>query len=375
MGRKFYIIAGEASGDLYGSSLVESMLKSDPEIRFKGFGGEKMKKAGVDISIGIDKLAIMGFLEVMVRMWDLLAYFRRAKSEILEFKPDALILVDYPGFNLRMAEWAKKRGIKVYYFIAPMVWAWGKKRIPKIKANIDKLFVILPFEKAFFNAHGIDVKYVGNPLIEEINKFKPAPDFLKNLNVPSDCVKVAFFPGSRVAEIERNVDPVIPVIEKNKDKVFLVAARSELNSKKLKKLIQLKNVRIIYDQNYDILNVADAGIIKSGSSSLEAAIFRIPHVVIYKTGFINQFIIKRLVTGIKFASLVNLILDRKVVSELLQDQINTENIGKELEGVLNASNRLEMIKDFEKCINAIKINKYPSEMVAEYILENIEINT
>lgn len=368
MKRKFYIIAGEASGDMYGSSLVESMLKIDPDIRFKGFGGEKMKKSGVDISVGIDKLAIMGFLEVLMNLRRILSYFRKAKSEILQFQPDALILIDYPGFNMRMAEWAKKRGLKVYYYIAPMVWAWGKKRIPKIKAYIDKLFVILPFEKEFFKTHGIDAVYVGNPLLEEISKFRSDPVFFDKYNIPTGSVKVAFFPGSRVAELKSNIDPVLPVIEKSKDKIFLVAARSDIKSILLTRISHLDNVRIIYDQNYDILNVADAGIIKSGTASLEAVIFKLPHVVIYKISYISHLIIKKVVTGIKFASLINIILGKEVVTELLQEQICPQNVDKELCRVLTPSIRDEMINEFEKCKLAIKIEKFPSELVAEYIM-------
>jgi lipid-A-disaccharide synthase len=368
--RKYYIIAGEASGDMYGSSLVESMLKIDPNLRFKGFGGEKMKKSGVDISIGIDKLAVMGFLEVLLNIMRILSYFRKAKSEILEFQPDALILIDYPGFNLRLAEWAKKRGLKVYYYIAPMVWAWGKKRIPKIKAYTDKLFVILPFEEEFFKNHGIDAVYVGNPLLEEISKFRSDPAFSDKYSIPSESVKVAFFPGSRLAELKNNIDPVLSVIEKSKDKIFLVAARSELKSKIQPRLSHLDNVRIIYDQNYDILNVADAGIIKSGTASLEAVIFKVPHFVIYKTSYISNLIIKKLVTNIKFASLINLILDKEVVTELLQEQIYPKNVDKELSRVLTPSIRDLMINDFEKCKFSIKIEKNPSELVAEYIVGN-----
>ena len=369
MGRKYYIIAGEASGDMYGSSLVESMLKIESDLQFKGFGGEKMGKVGVDISIDIEKLSIIGFFEVLKNLRKILSYFKKAKSEIMQFQPDGLILIDYPGFNLRMAEWAKKRGIKVYYYIAPTVWAWGKGRIPKIKANIDKLFVIFPFEKEFFKSHGIESIYVGNPLMEEINKFKPDPDFLSRHNIPSESKKIAFFPGSRISELNRNIDPILPVIENNGDKIFIVAARSSLNNEKFIELNSMDNVRIVYDRNYDILKVADAGIIKSGTASLEAAIFKVPMVVIYKTGLLNQIIIKQLVTGIKYASLINLILNKQVVTELFQNEINPENVQRELEKILFSERRQQMLNDFEQGIKAILIDRYPSEVVAEEILE------
>jgi lipid-A-disaccharide synthase len=175
--KKFYIIAGEVSGDMHAANLVRAMHKIDSDIRFKGFGGEKMLKANVKISRGLDKLSQVGFLEIIKQLGDIKKNFKIAKSEILEFKPDALILLDYPGFNLRMAEWAKSQGIKVFFYISPQVWAWGKKRVVKMKKFIDQLFVILPFEEEFFRKNGINAEFVGNPLIEEIDKFEVQDDF------------------------------------------------------------------------------------------------------------------------------------------------------------------------------------------------------
>ena len=243
----------------------------------------------------------------------------------------------------------------------------GKNRIKKIKDYIDKLFVILPFEKDFFKKHNISVEYVGNPLVEEISKYKFDPDFLINNSVPAEKIKVAFFPGSRLNEIKKNIDPLIPLLRKNKDMIFLIAARSDVKLKNITELKNLKNVRIIFDQNYDILKVSDAGIIKSGTASLEAVIFRVPHVVIYKTGLFNQLIMGRIVRRIKFASLVNLILDKPVVNELFQDKVNSENVETELLKTLETVNRKRMLNDFDQCINAIMIEKYTSELVARHI--------
>lgn len=371
MGRKYYIIAGEASGDSYGSSLVESMLKIDADIRFKGFGGDKMKKSGVDISIGIDKLAVIGFLEVLVNLRRILSYFRKAKSEILQFQPDALILIDYPGFNLRMAEWAHKRGMKVYYYIAPQVWAWGIGRIPKIRSFIDRLFVILPFEESFFKLHNVNSEYVGNPLMEEIDSFIPDKTFLSENNIDVNKKKIAFFPGSRKAEILKHIEPVLPVIENNPDMIFLVAARSGQDTKELKSLYRQPNVRIIFDKSYDILHNSDAGIIKSGTSTLEALVFNVPLVVIYKTSFISQLIIKHLVNDIKFVSLINLIHNKEVVKELLQYKVTPQNISAELQKVLDSKTREFILKDYS-LIRAILIkDKYTSKVVAEKIISDI----
>jgi lipid-A-disaccharide synthase len=266
-----------------------------------------------------------------------------------------------------MANWAKKNQIKVYYYIAPMVWAWGKNRIQSIKDHIDKLFVILPFEKDFFEKHNISVEYVGNPLVEEISKYKFDPDFLINNNIPAEKVKVAFFPGSRISEIKKNIYPLIPLIRKNKDIIFLIAARSDVKLHNIIELKNLENVRIVFNQNYDILKVSDAGIIKSGTASLEAVIFKVPHVVIYKTGLFNQLIMGRIVRRIKFASLVNLILDKPVINELFQNKVNSENVETELLKTLETVNRKRMLDEFDQCISSITIDKNTSDLVAGHI--------
>ncbi|MGE5354806.1 MAG: lipid-A-disaccharide synthase [Deltaproteobacteria bacterium] len=374
MRKKYYIIAGEASGDMYGASLVNAMIKLNPETEFRGFGGEKMKNAGVNITLGIDRLAIFGFFEVLLNFKRLLSYFTVAKKEILEFQPDAVIFIDYPGFNMRMAKWAKENHIKVYYYIAPKVWAWGKNRIETLKKYVDKLFLILPFEKEFFKKHGVDAVYVGNPLLEEINKYNFDPGFSLKHNIPSEKIKIAFFPGSRINELKKNIEPLVPLIRNSQNMIFLIAARSDVKFKKLKELKNYENVRIIYDQNYDILKLADAGIIKSGTASLEAVIFRLPHVVIYKTGLINQLIMEPIIRRLKFSSLVNLILDKMSVKELFQNRVNPYYVDMELQKTLEPVNRKRMLDDFDQCINSIMIKKYPSELVAEHILsDNLKI--
>jgi len=370
MPNKYYIIAGEVSGDMHAANLVSAMLKKEPSIQFKGFGGNKMAASGVEISRGLDKLSLIGFVEIIKHLGTIKENFKIAKKEILKFKPTAIILIDYPGFNLRMAEWAKEQNIKVYFYVAPQVWAWGKKRVVKMKKFIDKLFVILPFEQEFFRKNGVDAEFVGNPLLEEIDKFKKQDDFKLSNKIPKGKKIVAFLPGSREEEIKRNINSVIPVIKNNQDKHFLVAAKSELQSSYFDSLAELENVQIIYDKSYDIYNVSDAGIIKSGTSTLEAALFNLPQVVVYRINYLSYLIAKNLVKDLKFVSLVNLIFDKKVVTELLQHDFNSENVKLELSLLFEDKPRRTMLDNYQNLRNMLLKGKYASEIVAEKILED-----
>ena len=366
--RKYYIIAGEASGDMHAANLVSAMYKIDPNLTIKGFGGEKMSNAGVDISRGLDKLSLVGFVEILKHIKTIKENFKIAKREIEELKPEALILIDYPGFNLRMAKWAKSKNIKVYYYIAPQVWAWGKKRVKKMKKYIDRLYVILPFEEEFFKNNDINAEFVGHPLLEEISKFTMEDDFLVKNKIPVNKKIIAFLPGSRESEIQRNINSVIPVIKNNQDKYFLVAAQSNLDQTYFNSLDQLGNVKIIYDQTYKIFNVADAGIIKSGTSTLEAALFELPQVVVYKVNFLSYLIAKNLVKDIEFVSLVNLILDKEVVRELLQNDFNVENLDKELNMLFDNKKCNSILQSYQNLKTKISKDKYASDVVAEILL-------
>lgn len=369
MSRRFYIIAGEKSGDIHGSDLVKAIKKIEPETQFKGFGGNLMRNEGVEISIHIDKLAVIGFSAVVLNIFRLLSYFKLAKHEIKEFKPDAVILIDYPGFNLRLAGWLHKKGIKVYYYIAPMVWAWGTGRIKKIKKNIDKLFVILPFEEEFFKKHGIDCTYVGNPLFEKIDSYIPDPEFLQTNNIPVEKTKIAFFPGSRRAEIRHHMRPMVQFIRDNNDKIFLIATSDEFYSDYLKIIQNEPNVRIIFNKNYDVLYYSDAGIIKSGTSSLEAVLFRLPHLVVYKTGFINYVLMSYFLRNLKYISLASFILGKKIIDEFLQYDYNYVNISKHITKILTENVKSQMQNDYEECIELLKMDIKVSESLAKKILE------
>ncbi|HHH54518.1 MAG TPA: lipid-A-disaccharide synthase [Bacteroidetes bacterium] len=364
---RYYIIAGEPSGDMHAANLVKAMYRINPKLEIKGFGGEKMAKAGVDITRDLDKLSFVGFFEILKHLKTIKENFDIAKKDILDFKPKAIILIDYPGFNLRIAKWAKSKGIKIYYYIAPQVWAWGKGRIKKIKKYIDKLFVILPFEEDFFRKNNINAEYSGHPLLDEISLFKMEDDFLVKNGIPAIKKIVAFLPGSRQSEIDKHIEAVLPVIKKNTDMFFLVAARKGLNSTKLKSLEQLSNVKVFFDETYKILNVSDAGVIKSGTSSLEAAFFELPQIVIYKMNPLSYILVK-LLTGIKYASLVNLILEKESVKELIQFDFTSENVDKELKALFDSQKREKILRDYNVLKGIIKRDKKASELVAQSIL-------
>ena len=371
MSKRFYIIAGEASGDLHGSALVRAIIKAEPQTYFRGFGGKSMKSVGVDISIDIEKLAVIGFREVLGNLKSLLSYFSRAKQEILEFKPDALILIDYPGFNLRLAKWANSKGIKVFYYIAPQVWAWAGYRTKAIRKYTDRLFVILPFEEDFFKSRNIDAEYVGNPVVEAIEAFMPDPEFSKRYDIPVEKIKIAFFPGSRMSELHKHLDTVVPVIKSNPDKIFLVAVKSGLQHKKLDLLAEMPNTRLIPDSNYDILHISDAGIIKSGTSTLEAALFDLPQVVIYRTSFISYHIFKALAAPIKYVSLVNLVLNKPAVEELLQNKLTPNYLSSALQNILDPAISQSIREDYSVCRSMLKKETYASELTARKILSSV----
>lgn len=368
--RKFYIIAGEISGDIHGAALVVSLRKFFPEAVFKGFGGNEMSKVGVEISVGLDKLSIMGFVEVIKHLGTIRQNFKIAKEEIVQFNPDAVIFIDFPGFNLRMARWAKKRDFKVFYYIAPMVWAWGKGRISGIKKYIDKFFVILPFEEKFFTSHNVNALYIGHPLKSKIAKFEPDPDFYLKYKIRENTNFIAVFPGSRPSEIEKHKGVIISTIKSNPNMLFVISIKSELENNYFNDFRNLDNAILIADDNYNVLAYAYAGIIKSGTSSLEAALFSLPHVVIYKTSLISYLIIKNIVK-IKFASLVNLILNKESVHELLQYNLTDKNLSNELMNLLNSEVRKEILKDFEKLKSLLTVDNSPTEMAGKSIYDDL----
>jgi lipid-A-disaccharide synthase len=342
---RYYLVAGEASGDLHGANLMKALKAEDANAEFRYYGGGKMQAEGGVLDKHYSEMAFMGFTEVVLNLRTIFKNMKACKAAIQAYKPDVLILIDFPGFNLKIAEFAKANGIKVCYYISPKVWAWNQKRVLKIKRVVDKMFCILPFEVDFYKEWGMDVVYVGNPLLDEIAQFTPDAGFRKKYHLERDVI--ALLPGSRKQEIERLLPDMLSVTQSFPDYDFVVAAAPSFDEAYYRQFIKTDNVKLVFSQTYNLLHVAKAAIVASGTATLETALFHVPQVVVYRGGAISVAIARALVK-IRFISLVNLIMDRKVVTELIQNDCSTENIIKELGGVLSGTGREQMLNDYEK---------------------------
>lgn len=327
---KYFIVAGEKSGDMHAGNLCLELAKLQPDIEMMGWGGEKMEAAGVKILKNYSELAFMGFWEVIKNLSTILGFLKLAKKQIQDFNPDVVILVDYAGFNLKLAKWAKKEGFKVVYYIAPKAWAWRASRAETIKKYVDLLLVIFPFEKTFFEKYGINTQFVGNPLFDEIAKFKTNPKFREE-NRLNDKRLVALLPGSRKQEIENMLGLMSNLTKEFADIQWVVAGISSFDTEFY--TVNGGDFKVVFDQTYDLLSVADAAVVTSGTATLETALFKVPQVVVYKTSNFSYQIAKRLVK-IKYISLVNLVAQKEVVKELIQEEYSLENTKNELEKLL-----------------------------------------
>lgn len=331
---KYYIIAGEASGDLHGSNLIKQLTIQDPNNNIRCWGGNLMEAAGGKLVKHYRDLAFMGFAEVIKNLPTILNNLRFCKTDILQYKPDVLILIDYPGFNLRIAEWAKQQGIKVVYYIAPQVWAWKANRVKKMKQNIDLMLCILPFEKTYFKSvWNWEVNYVGHPLIEVIEEFKTNHQLSKK-------PIIALLPGSRKQEIAKKLPIMLSVASYFPDYEFVVAQAPGQDAEFYTPFLTgQSNVKIVKDSTYKLLLESSAALVTSGTATLETALFGVPEVVCYKGSSVSYAIAKRLVK-IKFISLVNLIMDKEIVKELIQDALTTENLKEALNQLLTDTKHL-----------------------------------
>jgi lipid-A-disaccharide synthase len=366
---RYYLVAGEASGDLHGANLMKAMKKSDPEAAFRYFGGDKMQAEGGQLVKHYAEMAFMGFAEVVLNLRTIFKNLKTCKEDILADQPDALILIDFPGFNLKIAEFAKANGIRVFYYISPKVWAWNQKRVLKIKKIVDRLFCILPFEVDFYKEWGMNVDYVGNPLLDEKASFKPNPAFRKIHQIGEEKI-IALLPGSRKQEIERLLPVMLTLTDRFADCHFVVAAAPSFTEDYYRQFTGGKKVTLIFNQTYDLLQVASAAVVASGTATLETALFKVPQVVVYK-GNPLSIAIARMVVKIRFISLVNLIMNRKVVGELIQEDCNTEQIFMDLKPLLDGSQRERMLQDYEEL--ALKMGlPGASERTAKLIIEDLE---
>ncbi len=347
---KYYIIAGEASGDLHASNLMKELKKHDVAPQFRCWGGDLMKKEGAELVKHYRDLAFMGFTEVVMNLRTILQNISFCKDDILKNRPDVLILVDYPGFNLRIAEFAKKNNIKVFYYISPQVWAWKQSRVEKIKRFVDRMFVILPFEKEFYKKFDYEVDFVGHPLLDAIEQQRNNSGEKKEwLNKNNFGVKpiIALLPGSRKQEIATMLPLMLSIVDDFPQHQFAIAAAPSVPPSFYESLIAGKNIPLLVDQTYSLLMNSDAALVTSGTATLETALFEVPEVVCYKGGNISYLIARSLVK-VKYISLVNLIMDREVVKELIQHDLNTANLKSELKNILDPDTRKKLMADYKE---------------------------
>ena len=346
---RIYIIAGEASGDLHGANLLKELYKLDYSISVRAWGGDRMKNEGATLVKHISELAFMGFIEVILNLSTILKNINFCKKDILEFKPDVLLLIDYPGFNLRIAKWAKKNGIKVHYYISPQVWAWKKSRVKIIKASVDKMYSILPFENDFYKQFDYETQYVGHPLLDEVENFNQVrltKDEFLNKNKLSQVPIISILPGSRKQEIKVKLPIMLDAVKSLKNYQIVIAGAPNQTAKMYEEF-EAQGCKIIFGQTYDLLSNSEAAIVTSGTATLETAILNIPEVVCYKGSWISYFIARSLIK-INYISLVNLIMDQQIVKELIQGECNPFKIREELDLLLNDKNYREaMLSNFE----------------------------
>jgi lipid-A-disaccharide synthase len=346
---KYYVIAGEASGDLHGSNLIKAIRVNDAHAEFRCWGGDLMQEQGGELVKHYRSLAFMGFIEVIANLRTIIKNIKFCKQDILAWKPDAMIFIDYPGFNLRIAEFARQQGIKTIYYISPQIWAWKESRIHKIKRDIDKMMVILPFEKDFYQKWGMEVDFVGHPLLDEIGTRKWIDDsWKKKHGIPENKKLIALLPGSRKQEIDTMLPIMIEATEGMDDYHFLLAmAPSQGLEAYTSHLNNRSNITHIQGETYAILSSSSGALVTSGTATLETAIFGVPEVVCYKANKVSYWIARQLIK-VKFISLVNLVMDREIVKELIQADLNPKQVKAELLKILETDEREKMLASFEE---------------------------
>ena len=350
---KYYIIAGEASGDLHASNLMKEIKKKDAKAEFRFWGGDLMQQQGGTLVKHYKDLAFMGFAEVIMNLRTILTNIKVCKSDIISWQPDKLILVDYPGFNLRIAPFAKSKGIEVIYYISPQIWAWKTGRVHKIKKYVDKMLVILPFEKDFYAKYGMNVDFVGHPLLDAIEqrKMPNESEFRAKWNLDSRPI-IALLPGSRKQEIKTKLPIMLSVVKDFPDYQFVVAGAPGQDKSFYSSYLN-DSVKLVENKTYDLLQLSHAALVTSGTATLETALLNIPEVVCYKGSRISYEIGKRLVKHIQYISLVNLIMDKEVVKELIQNDLNYKNLKKELSSILNGKKREEILNAYTEIRNKL----------------------
>ena len=368
---KYYIIAGEASGDLHGSNLIKELKKLDSYSHFRCWGGDLMSQECDDLVKHYKDYSHMGFFEVFINLKKILNNLSFCKKDIKKYNPDVIIYVDFPGFNLRIAKWAKKNKFKNHFYISPQIWAWKQNRIKTIRKVIDRMYVILPFEKKFYSSINFNVHYVGHPLLDVIKTNKNEAIYQGQEKI------IALLPGSRDQEIKKILPEMINIIKNFKNYSFYICAAPSQKRSTYLKYIKDKNiekVKIVENQTYEILSKSSAALVTSGTATLETALFKIPQVVCYKSSWISIMIGRFLLRNLKYISLVNLILNKEVVKELIQENLNEKNLTSELNNILEGDHRINMLKSYNELIDKLG-NKGASEKTALKIFNYLVPNS
>lgn len=350
---KYYLVAGEASGDLHGSNLMKQLKIADNDAEFRFFGGDLMQAEGGTLVKHYREMAFMGILNVLLNLRSISKNLHICESDMLSFQPDVVILIDYPGFNLRMAEFAHKKGIRVFYYIAPKVWAWKEYRVKRIKAFVDKLFTILPFETSYFQKHGIAAQYVGNPLLDAVFAFRSNPE-KKNFRIENQLDErpvVALLSGSRAQEIKNTLPVMVKAVQGQSEFQFVVAGVNTVNRKLYDDALKGTNIKLVFGQTYELLDCAYAALVASGTATLETALFKVPQAVLYRMegGWLTQFVMRNFVLKVEWASLPNLILNKTAIGEFLQMDMTVKKVKAELNMLLfNLEYREKIIADYNQ---------------------------
>jgi len=368
---KYYIIAGEASGDLHGSNLMKALLKKDVNANFRFWGGDLMLHVSDTLVKHYRNLAFMGFLEVIMNLRTITKNLSFCKKDIEEFNPDVIIFIDYPGFNLRIAKWAKQKGYKTHYYISPQIWAWKENRIKAIKRDVDEMYVILPFEKTFYETkHEYPIHFVGHPLIDAITNRTQVDEYsFRAAHELNDKPIIALLPGSRKQEIKKMLSVMLSVVSDYPNYQFVIAGAPSQDYSFYKQFISNQNVHFISNKTYDLLSVSTAALVTSGTATLETALFKVPQVVCYKGSWLSYQIGKRVV-NLDYISLVNLIMDKEVVTELIQNDFNTKRLKKELNKILDDYERTKFFVDYYELEKKLG-GKGASDKTAELIYKSI----
>lgn len=342
---KYYIISGEASGDLHGSNLVKALKKEDQDALIKAWGGDLMRAAGVELAKHYKDLAFMGIGQVIKHLPTILGNFKFCRQDISRFNPDVLILIDYSGFNLRIAKWAKTRGYRIFYYISPQIWATREKRVQKIKQYVDQMFVILPFEQQFYKKHNYNVEFVGHPLLDVVLNHPTNPNFLKEASLLQHPI-IALLPGSRKQEIRSMLNIMLTVVDDFPNYQFVIAGAPAIDKEFYQPFIDTReNITLLQNQTYDLLAHSHAALVTSGTATLEAALFNVPQVVCYKASALFYSIVKQIIR-VPYISIVNLIMEKKVVEELIQHDFNTQQLKIELQHIIEGNQRQEIIRNY-----------------------------